>query len=187
MFGKATPESLRAPAVHPGNGLAAVIRREQEAARGRPGEGLYYGSAAPLAPGTGLSGDPARAGLTGLERWAAAVVVAWSIRDATVIAAVRFEHEVTAVPAPALRIYRVDAMPFHSGPLAVIQELYRRGVPHDGLVREYWAPSDGWHIQEVLVPSLVVLEEVEPLSQREIYVPRWVLYRQDAERAQALA
>jgi hypothetical protein len=154
-------------------------------ARPRRSATLYFGTTLPLVQGMGLAGDPDRGALSGLERWAAAVVVAWSVRDATVIAAVRFEHEADA-PVRPLRIYRVEAMPFHAGPLAVVEELRRRGAPHESLVREYWSPSDGWHIQEVLAPSLVVLEEMAPVSQREIYVPRWVLYRQDTERARAL-
>jgi hypothetical protein len=125
--------------------------------------------------------------VSGLERWAAALVVAWNIRDATVIAAVRFEQQLAAGPAPQVHVYRVEAVPFHTGPLAVIEELHRRHPPQAELIREYWAPSDGWHIHEVLTYSLVIVEEVALLREREIYVPRWVLYRRDAERARKLS
>jgi hypothetical protein len=140
----------------------------------------------PLAPGTWLVGNPGRATVSGLERWAAALVAAWSIRDAVVIAAVRFEQQLASGPTPQLYMYRVEALPFHTGPLAVIEELHRRDLPHEELIREYWAPSGGWHTYEVLTSSLVVVEEVALLRKQEIYVPLWVLYRQDAERARKL-
>jgi hypothetical protein len=51
---------------------------------------------------------------------------AWSVRDATVIAAIRFEHELKVNSQLPLRVYRVQGELLHSGPLAVIEELQQR-------------------------------------------------------------
>lgn len=95
-----------------------------------------------------------------------------------------------AVAAAAIRVYKVQLEPFHAGPLAVVEELCRRlqaGAPLEPLTREYWEPTAGiWHLTEVLAPALTVVEEVPPASEREVYVPRWVLYQRDCDRAQLL-
>jgi hypothetical protein len=66
----------------------------------------------------------------------------------------------------------------------VIEELRQRARDsRKGLIAEYWRPSGIWHLWEILVPAVVVIEEVAPAAERETYVPRWVLYREDAERA----
>jgi hypothetical protein len=77
-----------------------------------------------------------------MRRRVAAVPVASSVRDATVMAAIRFEHEPKENSGLPLRVYRVQGEPFHSGPLAVIEELQQhiRGS-RNGLIAEYWRPS----------------------------------------------
>jgi hypothetical protein len=122
-----------------------------------------------------------------MRRRVAAVPVAGSVRDATVIAAIRFEREPTVNSGLPLRVYRVQGEPFHSGPVAIIEELRQRvHGSRKGLIGEYWMPSGGWYLWEVLVPSLVVIEEVAPASERETYMPRWLLYGKDVERARTL-
>jgi hypothetical protein len=122
-----------------------------------------------------------------MRRRVEGVPVAWSVRDATVIAAICFEQQLKVDSGLLPRVYRVQCEPFHSGPLAVIEELRHRARGlREGLMTEYWRPSGVWHLWEVLVPSLVVIEEVAPASERETYVPRWVLYREDSRRARMI-
>lgn len=121
-------------------------------------------------------------------RRSAAVTAAGSVRDATVIAILRSGQPDTIAPA-AIRVYKVQLEPFHAGPLALVEELCRRmqaGAPVEPLIREYWEPTGIWHLTEVLALSLTVVEEVPPASEREVYVPRWVLYQRDCDRAQLL-
>jgi hypothetical protein len=187
-----------ADSVRPG-GLAAVIAREREVAlRARRGD-LYLGTSRSLSAGAKLVAEPTvevevHAALdaerpAGMQARAAAVAVAASIRDATVIAAIRLDCEPSGNGSSQVRVYRVQAESFHAGALAIIEELRQRirdGRPFEALVREYWTPTGDWHLQEVLVPVLTVIEEVPPASERERYVPRWILYREDGERAQRL-
>lgn len=129
---------------------------------------------------------PATAGLRSTAVWAAG-----SIRDATAIAAIRAYSPSTAIPYEAIRVYRVEITPFHAGPLAVIEEIRRRlavgrSESIEALTREYWEPTGTWHIQEMIAPSLTVLEEVPATSERDVYVRRWVEYNLDRERAETL-
>jgi hypothetical protein len=155
-------------------------------------DSLYYGTLEALTPGAPppVVADPHALSVDGMERRLSVVPVAASIRDATVIALIRFEHELSATSSVHLRLYKVQATPLHIGPVAVVEELRQRlgaiGWRGDGLVQEYWSPSGIWHLREILVSSLVVVEEVAPASDREVYVARWVLYREDAERARLL-
>jgi hypothetical protein len=160
-----------------------VISRELQLGSRTGPEGLFYGTVHALPLGAGFAPPVDPLWIDGMERRTEAVPVAASIRDATVIAAVRFVNELAASPAVRLRVYRVDAMPFHAGPLAVIERLRQCGGGSAELIREYWSPSGVWHLKEMLVSSLVVVEEVPPASDRDVYVPRWVLYREDSERA----
>lgn len=132
------------------------------------------------------AGRPAAAGLRSTAVWAAG-----SIRDATAIAAIHAYTPSTAIPHEAIRVYRVDLAPFHVGPLVLIEEIRRRlaegrSESIEALIREYWAPTGTWHIQEVIAPSLTILEEVPATSERDVYVRRWVQYNLDRERAEAL-
>jgi hypothetical protein len=186
--------SVKAGFAGQGGGLASVISRERGIASQAPLRDLYYGTSQPLTAGTELAAGaavhpeprPVRTGR--MRRRVAAVPVAWSVRDATVFAAIRFEQQLKGNSGLLLRVYRVRCEPFHSGPLAVIEELRQRARgSRNALIAEYWKPSGVWHLWEVLVPSLVVVEEVTPASELETYVPRWVLYRQDRERARMIA
>lgn len=181
-------------------GLASVISRERDLASQAPQADLHYGTTRQLPGGTRLDAElAAHPGLDeafaagpaagGMEQRVSAVPVALGVRNATAIASIRLERGWTAEAPPRFYVYRVLGEPFHVGPLAVVEELCRRvqtGGPLESLVREYWKPTGIWYIQEVLVSSLVVIEEVPPASEREIYIPRWVLYREDLERAQML-
>jgi hypothetical protein len=180
-------------------GLASVIAREREAALQTSRGDLYIGATRSLTLRARLVAGPAchpeldavldAARPAGKQGRAAALQVAASVRDATVFAAIRLPREAAADTPPPISVYRVQAKPFHTGPRAVIEELSRRireGRPFEALAREYWTPTGIWHLREVLVPSLVVIEEVPPASEREIYVLRWVLLRKDDDRAQSL-
>jgi hypothetical protein len=171
------------------------MSREREVASQAAPRDLYYGTTRQLTLGMGLAAQAAAhpeldaMATGGMRRRAGAVPVAGSIRDATVIAAIRAEVELKAVSSSQLRVYRVQGEPFHSGPMAIIEELCQRmraRGPRKELIREYWNPSGIWYLCEVLVPSLIVIEEVASASERDTYVPRWVLYREDAERARTL-
>lgn len=121
----------------------------------------------------------------------ATVSAASSIKDATAIAAVRSYSRSATVPHAAIRVYRVQLVPLHIGPIAIIGELQNRlaagrGTEFEPVVREYWEPTGIWYLQEVLAPSLTVLEEVPATSERDVYKLRWVHYNQDCERAQFL-
>ena len=180
-------------------GLESVISRERERTSGTPADGLYYGTDRPLAVGARLSADPAlhveaSAALDAVRPAAVrprvgALPVATNIRDATVMAAMRLDGEAETQAARPVRIYKVHAQPFHTGPLAVVAEVARRlraKLSVETLLGEYWRPSGLWHLREVLVPSLVVVEEVQPVSDRDAYIPRWVLSQEDERRARGL-
>lgn len=180
-------------------GLESVISCERERMSGTPADGLYYGTDLSLAVGARLSADSTLHGegsaVLDAARPAAirprtgAVSVAANIRDATVMATMRLEREAGAQTGRLVRIYTVHAQPFHVGPLAVVAEVVRRlraGLGLETLLGEYWRPSGFWHLREVLVPSLVVVQEVQPVSEREAYIPRWVLSKEDERRARVL-
>jgi hypothetical protein len=116
--------------------------------------------------------------------WAAA-----TITDATAIAAIRAYTPSTPIPHSAIRVYKVRLGCFHTAPVAVIVQICARlkaGAPVEGLVREYWAPAGRWLLNELLAPSFTVLNEVPAASERDTYLPRWVHYNEDCERAQLL-
>ena len=120
-----------------------------------------------------------------------AVSAALSIKDATAIAAIRSYSHSAPVPHEAIRVYRAQLVPFHIGPVALIAELQNRlaggrGAQVQAVIREYWEPTGTWHLQEVLTPSLTVIEEVPVTSERDVYKLRWVQYNQDCDRAQFL-
>lgn len=132
------------------------------------------------------AGRTQEAGLRSTAVWAAA-----SIRDATAIAAIRSYSRSAPVPHAAIHVYRVQLMPFHLGPLAIVEELRRRAATANGggseaLVREYWHPTGTWHVLEILAPALTLLEEVPAASEREVYLLRWARYNEDLERAGSL-
>jgi hypothetical protein len=174
--------------------------RELEPASPAAARDFYYGTVRPLGVGTRLRAEPtADAELDALldaarsptaDRRSCAVAAASSIKDATVIAAIRFDRSTAAeASCSRIRVFRVHLEAFHTAPFAVLEELsgrLRTGGSLEALVREYWEPTGLWHIREVLAPSLLVIEEVPPASGRETYVPRWVLYRKDGERARGL-
>jgi hypothetical protein len=88
-------------------------------------------------------------------------------------------------------VYQVQLVPFHTGPVAVIDELQHRllagrGGSLEPLIREYWEPMGTWYLQEILAASLTVLKEVPVTTEREVYVRRWVHYNEDCERARSL-
>jgi hypothetical protein len=121
-----------------------------------------------------------------------AVGAALSIQDATAIAAIYSYSRTTRVPHDAIHVYRVELVPFHIGPVALIGELQSRLAAGRGrdacepLVREYWEPTGTWYVQEILAPSLTILEEVPVTSERDVYALRWVHFHLDGERARAL-
>ena len=107
------------------------------------------------------------------------------------MAAIRSYSRSTPVPHEAIRVYRAQLVPFHIGPVAIIRELQNRlaagrAAQVGPIIREYWEPTGIWYLQEVLAPSLTVLEEVPATTERDIYKLRWVQYNQDCERAQVL-
>jgi hypothetical protein len=119
------------------------------------------------------------------------VSAALSIKDATAIAAIRSYSRSAPVSHAAIRVYRVRLVPLHIGPVAVIGELQNRlaagrAAQVELVIREYWEPTGIWYLQEVLAPSLTVLEEVPAATERDVYKLRWVQYNQDCERAQVL-
>jgi len=119
------------------------------------------------------------------------VAAAASIKDATAIAAVRSYSRSAPVPHEAIHVYRVQLVPLHVGPVAIIVELQNRlaagrAAQVGPVIREYWEPTGLWYLQEVLAPSLTVLEEVPAATERDVYKLRWVHYNQDCERAQFL-
>lgn len=147
-----------------------------------------------MALGVGLSVDPQLAATLdegrspATPRRSASVAVGASLRDATVIAAIRGDESEVAGGASPVRFYRVHVVPTHTAPLAILEELRERmqaGGALDPLIREYWQPTGVWHIKEVLAGSLLVIAQVPAVSDREAYVPRWVLYRADRERARS--
>jgi hypothetical protein len=121
-----------------------------------------------------------------------AVRAASSIQDATAIAAIYSYSRTAPVPHDAIHVYRVQLVPFHVGPVALIDELQGRlaagtgAVVCEPLIREYWEPTGTWYVQEILARSLTILEEVPATSERDVYVPRWVHYCRDGERARSL-
>lgn len=131
------------------------------------------------------SGRAVDAGLRSKAVWAAS-----SIRDATAIAAIRSYSRVAPVPHEALHVYRVDLQPFHAGPVAIIEEMQSRLEAGEAgleqLVCQYWEPTAAWHIQELIAPSLRVLEKVPTATERDVYIRRWVQYNQDRQRAEVL-
>jgi hypothetical protein len=119
------------------------------------------------------------------------VSAASSIKEATAIAAIRSYSNSAPVPHAAIHVYRVQLVPIHIGPVAIIGELQSRlatgrGAQVEPAIREYWEPTGIWYLQEVLAPSLTVLEEVPATTERDVYKFRWVQYNQDCERAQFL-
>lgn len=93
------------------------------------------------------------------------------------------------LPHSAIRVYKVRLACFHKAPFAIITrigECLKSGVAVEGLVREYWAPTGQWRLNELLAPSFTVLEEVSAASERDTYLPRWVHFNEDCERAQFL-
>jgi hypothetical protein len=131
--------------------------------------------------------DSGRANSAGLR--SGAVWAALSIKEATAIASILAHMPSAPIPHSAIRVYRVQLEPFHTAPIAVMEELEKRlaaGIPAEGLVREYWDPTGRWRLKEILAPAFTVLEEVPAASERDTYVPRWVHYNEDRERAQLL-
>ena len=161
----------------------------------------YWGALVPIAAGAMLTPDPVVAGSAeirldvgraeGALLRSKAVWAALSIQDATAIAAIRSYSRTAPVPHEAIRVYHVELEPFHVGPVAIVAELRGRletgGAMSLGpLVRQYWEPTGIWRVQEVLAPSMTVLEEVPAATERDVYIRRWVQYNQDRERAAAL-
>ena len=105
------------------------------------------------------------------------------------MAAIRAYKVPREVPHSAIRVYQVQIPPIHVAPLAILEEIQNRLMRGDSvqpLIREYWAPTGHWHLREILAPYLVVEQEIAPVSEAEAYVPRWVQYKEDRERAQVL-
>jgi hypothetical protein len=162
---------------------------------------FYYGTMSAVTPGAAIvPGTSARADAEAaldagrqsgsvcrnLTVWAAS-----SIKDATAIAAIRSYSRSAPVPHAAIRVYRVQLVPLHIGPVAVIGELQNRlaagkEAQVGPVIREYWEPTGTWYLQEVLAPRLTVLEEIPAATERDVYILRWVQYNQDCERAQFL-
>jgi len=162
---------------------------------------FYYGTLGSVMPGATIAPSPSAhtdADVTldaGKQPNAAGrcmtVSAASSIKDATAIAAIRSYSHSAPVPHAAIRVYRVNLARFHIGPVAIIGELQNRlaagrGAEVEPVIREYWQPTGTWYLQEVLAPSLTVLEEVPAATERDVYKLRWVHYNQDCERAQFL-
>lgn len=185
--------------------------RQEPGPQGDPGGsdalrvGFYYGTLTPLplgptrGPLTATSsradelldaGRPAGAGLK-----STALSAATSINDATAIAAIRSYSASPYIPImpldpyASIYVYRVELVPFHSAPVAILEELQERlltGMPHEALVQEYWEPREGWRLREVLATSFTVVERLAPTTERETYLRRWVHYNLDRERARLL-
>jgi hypothetical protein len=160
---------------------------------------FYYGTATPAVVGSRIRADPGSGSIAdalldvgrmpsaGTKR--AAVLAARSIRDATVIAAVRAYTGTTVLPHSAIHVYRVELAPFHSAPVAVYEEIRRRvalGYSIELLLREYWRPTGLWHLQEALAPELIVLEEVPAASEADCFIAHWTHYSDDCDRAELL-
>ena len=159
----------------------------------------YHGTISPLVPGMTLSPqtyadsgadsilDAARLTKDGLRAdvvWAAATVT-----DATAMAAIRAYKVSPRLPHTSIRVYQVQLAPLHVAPLAILEEVRSRLLRGDSLqslVQEYWAPTGHWHLREILAPYLAVGQEIAPASEAQTYVPRWVRYNEDCERAQLL-
>lgn len=162
---------------------------------------FFYGTVSAVTPGAAIVPVPSTytdaestldAGRQSgtFSRWMT-VSAASSIKDATAIAAIRSYSRSAPVPHTAIRVYRAQLVPFHIGPVAIIGELQNRltagrTAQIEPVIREYWKPTGIWHLQEVLAPSLTVLEEVPAAPERDIYKLRWVQYNLDRERAQFL-
>lgn len=167
--------------------------------------GFYYGTLTPLplgptrGPRPVTSGradailDAARPAGAGLK--STAISAATSINDATAIAAIRSYSALPYIPImpldpyASIYIYRVELVPFHSAPVAILEELQERlstGMPHQALVQEYWEPGEEWRLREVLATSFTVVERLAPTTERDTYLRRWVHYNQDRERARLL-
>jgi hypothetical protein len=162
---------------------------------------FYYGTISAVTPGTAIvpgasTRTDAEATLDAGRQSGAVcrnltVSAASSITDATAIAAIRSYSRSAPVPHAAIRVYRVQLVPLHIGPVAVISELQNRlaagrAAQVGPVVQEYWEPTGTWYLQEVLAPCLTVLEETPAATERDIYKLRWVHYNQDCERAQFL-
>ena len=162
---------------------------------------FYYGTLSSVTPGATITPAPS----TTTEAEAAidtgrhprtvcrcmTISAAASIKDATAIAAIRSYSHSAPVPHAAIHVYRAQLVPFHIGPVALIAELQNRlamgrGAQVESVIREYWEPTRLWYVQEVLTPSLTVLEEVPAATERDVYKLRWVQYSQDCEHAQFL-
>lgn len=120
-----------------------------------------------------------------------AVSAASSVLDATAIAAIRCYSPSKPLAHEAIHVYRVRLAHFHLGPVAILEEvedrLQSRSQPTlDSLISEYWTPTSGWHLNEILAASMSILEEVPATSERDTYIRRWVQYNQDRLRAKAL-
>ena len=162
---------------------------------------FYYGTMSPVTPGATVAPGPsartdAEAALDGgrqpgtVGRYMT-VSASSSIKDATAVAAIRSYSRSAPVHHEGIHVYRVQLVPFHIGPVAIIGELQNRlaagrAAQVEPIIREYWEPTGMWYLQEVLAPSLTVLEEVPAATERDVYKLRWVLYNQDCERAQFL-
>jgi hypothetical protein len=178
-----------------------VLARGVKSARAPPVK-FFHGTRLPLVTGSTISpepssevvdavldaGRPAEAG-----RRSAAVSAATSVVDATAIAAIRsYSPGKTSSwtdPYAGFHVYQVELEPFHVAPIAILKELLDRmtsGAPVAALVREYWQPKEPWLLNELLAPSLIVVGELAPSSERDTYLRRWVHYNQDCERARSL-
>lgn len=162
---------------------------------------FYYGTSSAVTPGSVIvPGAPAPTDAeatldTGRRADAVCrcltVSAASGIKDATALAAIRSYSRSAPVPHAAIRVYRVQLVPLHIGPVALIGELQNRlaagrAAQVGAVVREYWEPTRIWYLQEVLASHLTVLEETPAADERDIYKLRWVQYNQDCERAQSL-
>jgi hypothetical protein len=162
---------------------------------------FYYGTTSAVTPGAAIV--PGASTRTDVEAALGAgrqsgtlcrcmsVSAAASIKDATAIAAIRSYSRSAPVPHEAIHVYRVQLVPFHIGPVAILGELRNRlaagmTAQTGPVIREYWEPTGTWYLQEVLAPSLTVLKEVPAATERDVYKLRWVHYNQDCERAQFL-
>jgi len=162
---------------------------------------FYYGTVSSVTPGAAITpASPARTDADvildagrqpGTIYRCMTVSAALSIKDATAIAAICSYSHSAPVPHTAIRVYRVQLVPLHIGPIAVVGELQNRlamgrGADLRPIIREYWEPTGTWYLQEVLAPSLNIMAEVPAATEAEVYKLRWVQYNQDCERAQFL-
>lgn len=158
----------------------------------------YYGTTRPLTPGTTIylrpspypraevALDVGRSPRIGMR--SAAVWAAGTIKEATAIAAIRAHKFSELQSHSTIRVYRVWLAAFHLGPFAILDELQQRmtaGRHARDLIQEYWSPEAGWYLKELVAPCLTVAEEVTPASEAETYIPRWVQFSADLERAQS--